>query len=159
MGFDTVVAAIMVTAVIIAVAYTFLAGSTSIAEYSIEAYKEAVDVAVKKLRSDVEILDVTYSNATLTIVAHFKNTGEEKFVDFSEFDAIVYGKTTSGEMISFYLNSTSYTILNELINPGIFDPHETAKLESTLSQPLDNGTYVLLICTPNAVCDSFSFTV
>ena len=157
MGFDTVVAAIMVTAVIVAVSYTFIAGSTSIAEYSIEAYKEAVDAAVKKLRSDVRILNVTYSSSMLE--AYFKNTGDEKFADFSEFDAIVYGKTSSGKMVSFYLNSTEYSVVNELINPGIFDPHETARLESTLSQPLDSGTYVLLICTPNAVCDSFSFNV
>ncbi|WP_456469428.1 hypothetical protein [Archaeoglobus sp.] len=159
MGFDTVVAAIMVTAIIVAVAYTFLAGSTMIAEYSIESYKEAVQMAVKKLRSDVTIINVTYDNSTNTITAYFKNTGAERYPDFTEFDTILYGKTDSGDMVAFYLNSTSYTIVNELINPGIFDPHELAKLDSPLTQPLANGSYVLLLCTPNAVCDSYDFRI
>ncbi len=159
MGFDTVVAAIMATAIIVAVAYTFLAGSTTIAEYSIENYKEAVQMAVKKLRSDMNILNVSYDNSTNTITAYFKNTGDEKYPDFSEFDAILYGKTDTGEMVAFYLNSTSYTIVKELINPGIFDPCEVAKLDSSLTQPLANGSYVLLVCTPNAVCDRFDFSI
>ncbi|WP_230972498.1 hypothetical protein [Archaeoglobus neptunius] len=159
MGFDTVVAAIMATAIIVAVAYTFLAGSTTIAEYSIESYKEAVQMAVKKLRSDMSILNVTYDSSTGTVTAYFKNTGEVKYPNFLEFDAILYGKTDTGEMVAFYLNSTSYTVVKELINPGIFDPHEIARMESTLTQPLANGSYVLLICTPNAVCDSFDFAV
>lgn len=159
MGFDTVVAAIMVTAIIVAVSYTFLAGSTTIAEYSVESYKEAVQMAVKKLRSDVDIINVTYDNQSNTITAYFKNTGAERYKDFDEFDAIIYGKTDSGEMIAFYLNSVSYTIAKELINPGIYDPHELARLDSILTQPLANGTYVLLLCTPNAVCDSFEFTI
>jgi len=157
MGFDTVVAAIMATAIIVAVAYTFLAGSTSIAELSVESYKDAVNSAVKKLRSDIEILSVSYDNSTSKIVAYFKNTGDERYPDFSEFDAIVYSRTSGGEMVSFYVNSTVFSITNELINPGIFDPQEVAKLEAV--QPLQNGTYVLLICTPNAVCDSADFSV
>lgn len=159
MGFDTVVAAIMVTAIIVAVAYSFLVGSTTIAEQSIESYKEVVQVTGTKLRSDVSILNVTYDNSTETITAYFKNTGEEKYPKFSEFDAIIYGKTDTGESVVFYLNSTSYTIVRELINPSIFDPCEIAKMNSSLAQPLVNGSYVLLICTPNAVCDSSEFTV
>lgn len=159
MGFDTVVAAIIATAVIVAVAYTFLAGSTTIAEYSVESYKEAVQMAVKKLRSDVRVVNVSYDNSTRKITAYFKNTGEEKYPHLSEFDAIIYGKTDTGEMVAFYLNSTGYAIVKELINPGIFDPHETARLDSYLTQPLANGSYVLLVCTPNAICDSFDFTI
>ncbi len=159
MGFDTVVAAIMVTAIIVAVAYTFLAGSTTIAEYSIESYKDAVQMTGKKLRSGMCILNITYDNSTGTVTAYFKNTGEEKYPKFSEFDAILYGKADTGEMVAFYLNSTSYTIVKELINPGIFDPCEIAKMDSLLTQPLANGSYILLICTPNAVCDSFDFTI
>ncbi|WP_290725972.1 hypothetical protein [Archaeoglobus sp.] len=157
MGFDTVVAAIMVTAIIVTVAYTFLAGTTTIAEFSVESYKDAVNLAVKKLRSDIEILSIIYDNSTSEIIATFKNTGDERYPDFTEFDVIVYGRTSEGEMISFYVNSTVFSISKELINPGIFDPQEVAKLEA--AQPLQNGTYVLLICTPSAVCDSVDFSV
>lgn len=157
MGFDTVVAAIMVTAVIVTVAYTFLAGSTTIAELSVESYKDAVTSAVKKLKSDILILNVTYDNSTSKIIAYIKNAGEEKYPDFKDFDVIVYGKTSDGRMLSTYVSSPTFTILNELINPGIFDPHEVAEVETL--QPLSNGTYVLLVCTPNAVCDSLDFTV
>jgi flagellar protein FlaF len=159
MGFDTVVAAIMVSAIIIAVAYTFLAGSTTIAEYSVESYKEAVQIAVKKLKSDMTILSVSYNDSTQQILAFFKNSGEEKYPDFTGFDCIVYGNSESGRRIAIYLNSTSYNIISELINPGIFDPQEVAEVRSTLTQPLENGTYVLLLCTPNAVCDSYEFTI
>lgn len=157
MGFDTVVAAIMVTAIIVTVAYTFLAGSTTIAELSVESYKNAVSSAVKKLKSDISILNVTYDNSTSEIITYIKNVGEERYPDFREFDVIVYGKTSDGRVLSTYVNFTTFTILKELINPGIFDPCEVAKVEAL--QPLSNGTYVLLVCTPNAVCDSLDFTV
>jgi len=159
MGFDTIVAAIMATAIIIAVSYTFLSGSTSIAEFSIESYKSAVNSAVMKLRSDVRLLNASYDNSTNLIVAYIKNVGEERYPDFSGFDVIVYGKTEAGEMISFYSKSVSFTIAGELINPGIFDPREVARVEAVAVQPLVNGSYVLMVCTPSAVCDSLDFVV
>ncbi len=159
MGFETVIAAIMVTAVILAVAYTFISGSTSIAELSIESYKEMVDITVRRLQTQVAILNVTYDNATNTVSVLFKNAGEIRFPDFDEFDVILYGKTEAGDTVAEYLNSTTFTIARELINPGIFDPHEVAWVNATPSQPLQNGTYVVLLCTPNAICDSEEFTV
>ncbi len=155
MGFETIVAAIMVTAVILAVAYTFISGSVSIAETSIEGYKSIVYSTVKRLQTHIDILNVTYTSPTLT--AYFKNTGEVRFADFSRFDVFIYGRTETGSTIADYVENTSYTIVRELINPGIFDPHETAELQFSLQ--LDNGTYVLVICTPNAVCDSAEFSV
>ncbi len=155
MGFDTVIATVIATVIIIFVAYTFISGSTSIAESAINGYKESVKTELKRLNTAIEILNVTYNNGELQ--AYFKNTGNERFKGFSEFDAFIYGKTTNGTEVIKYFESANYTIVNELINPGIFDPCETA--EVTVSVTLDNGTYVFLLCTPNAVCDSYGFTV
>jgi len=62
----------------------------------------------------------------------------------------------SGTFVSDYIKA-DFSIVKELINPGIFDPQETA--EAVLSISLPDGNYTLLICTPNAVCDSFEFNV
>jgi len=159
MGFETVIAAIISIALIITVAYAFASGSVSLTESSALNYKGAVKETIKTLHTNITITGLTYDDSTPKITAHFKNTGETKFKDFDEFDVILYGTTESGEIIAEYLNDTTFSITNELINPGIFDPHEVAELEARLSSQLANGTYVLMICTPNAVCTSLDFTV
>ncbi len=155
MGFENVVAAIMVTIAILVAAYTFISGSSVIAETAIESYRSATERALERLMTDIEILNVSYSSGQ--VAADFKNTGETRFVSFDGFDAMLYGTTESGNSVVEYLNNTSYSLLNELINPGIFDPHETAEMRANVT--LLNGSYVLVICTPNAVCDSFEFEI
>jgi flagellar protein FlaF len=158
MGFETVIAAIISIALIITVAYAFASGSVSLTESSSLNYKQAVKEAIKTLHSGITITGLTYDNSTLRIISHFKNTGETKFKDFDKFDVILYGTTESGSRVAEYLDNTTYSITSELINPGIFDPHEVAELEAQVWQ-LENGTYVLMICSPNAICDSLEFTV
>ncbi len=155
MGFETIVAAIIVTAVILAMVYMFISGTISIAKTSVESYRNIAYSTVKQLQTNIDIINVSYNSPVLT--AYFKNTGEVSFPDFSRFDVFIYGRTETGSTIADYMKNAKYTITKELINPGIFDPHETAKLQ--LSLQLDNGTYVLVICTSNAVCDSAEFSV
>jgi len=154
MGFDSIATAILMSAVVLTAAYLLIAGNSYIAEETIEGYKEVAHTSINRLRSSVEIIAVSYESQS--IVAYFKNIGSTKFEDFSSFDFIVYGRTTSGEFVSDYVRA-NFEIVKELINPGIFDPQETARAISQYSLP--NGDYTLLICTPNAICDSYEFSV
>uniref|UniRef100_A0A7J2TIG4 Flagellar protein G n=1 Tax=Archaeoglobus fulgidus TaxID=2234 RepID=A0A7J2TIG4_ARCFL len=154
MGFDSVAVAIMLSAVIIAVGYILIMGNTALTEQTIEGYKAITHSTVKRLQSNVKIISVSYQNGN--IYAYIKNIGSTKFSEFSSFDAIVYGKSEGGEFISEYLRA-EFEIVKEHINPGIFDPQEIAI--TTANFPLPNGNYTLLICTPNAICDSFEFSV
>ncbi|MCC6027931.1 MAG: hypothetical protein LM574_05025 [Archaeoglobus sp.] len=154
MGFDSVAVAIMLSAVVLAVGYILIMGNAVLTEQTIEGYKEISHNAVKRLQSNVKIISASYGNGS--IYAYIKNVGSTKFDDFRSFDAIVYGKTVSGTFVSDYIKA-DFSIVKELINPGIFDPQETA--EAVLSISLPDGNYTLLICTPNAVCDSFEFNV
>lgn len=153
MGFETIVATIVSLSLIITVAYLFASGSVSLTEVANTGYKSAIHRAVNVLQTDISILNVTYNNSTLQIIAYIKNTGETKFKDFDRFDVFLYGTLTE------YLANRSFTIVRDIINPGIFDPHETAEVKANLTSLLPNGTYVLTICTPNAVCDSIEFNV
>ncbi|MFN3384631.1 MAG: hypothetical protein ACK401_07030 [Archaeoglobaceae archaeon] len=150
MGFDSVAVAIMLSAVVLAVGYVLIVGNSILTEQAIEGYRDLTHFAVKRLQSNIEIISVNYSNGKIT--AFMKNIGATKFENFESFDAIVYGEG----FVSDYLRG-NFLITNELINPGIFDPQEVARFESDLS--LANGNYTLLICTPNAICDSFGFLV
>ncbi|MET1123756.1 MAG: hypothetical protein ABWW66_00650 [Archaeoglobaceae archaeon] len=154
MGFENVVASIMLTIAIIVAAYTFLSGTGLLAETTIESYRSSAEKALERLSTSIEILNVSYSGGE--IVSEVKNVGSVKFADFVGFDAFIYGVTDSGERIADYV-SGNFTIVDEITNPGIFDPHETAIFRTSYS--LQNGTYVLQICTSNAVCDSFEFEV
>lgn len=150
MGFDSVAVAIMLSAVVLAVGYVLIIGNSILTEQAIEGYRELTHSAVKRLQSNVEIISVNYSNGKIT--AFIKNVGATKFERFDGFDAIVYGEG----FLSDYLRG-NFSMVKELINPGIFDPQEIAKFEADLS--LASGNYTLLICTPNAICDSFGFSV
>ncbi len=154
MGFDNIVTAVILTIALLFAAYTFLSGTNLLAETTIESYRIAAEKTIEKITSSIKILTVSYSSGTL--IAEIKNVGERKFLDFERFDAIVYGISDTGNNFVTYLN-VDYYIEEEITNPGIFDPHEVAKLISQLE--LESGRYVLLICTPNAVCDSYEFYV
>jgi len=155
MGFDTVIASVISVMIIILVAYTFISGSASISESAANSYKELIKNELKRLNTAIKILNVTYSNGTLQ--SYFKNTGNERFLDFEGFDLFIYGRTEGGSKVAIYVTSAQYDITRELINPGIFDPQEIASVRSTVT--LANGTYTLKICTPNAVCDTLDFEV
>lgn len=160
MGFDTVIASIISIALIIAVAYVFASGSYTLTEMTSLEYKKAVDRAVDIINTKIYILDVYYDNTTQSVVADVKNGGMTRFKGFSKFDVFLYGKP-EGWTETYYpsIESLSFDIVAELTNPGIFDPHEIVRLNVKLTQPLPNGTYVLLVCTPNGVCCSGDFTV
>lgn len=150
MGFDSVAVAIILSAIVIAVGYVLVVGNSVLTEQAIEGYRELTHSAVKRLQSNIEIVSVNYSDGR--ILAFVKNVGATKFEKFDAFDAIVYGEN----FVSDYLHG-NFSVVNELINPGIFDPQEIAKFEANLN--LASGNYTLLICTPNAICDSFGFSV
>jgi len=155
-GFHTIIATLMLTIILISFAYFLIAESTAFTEIAIESYRGCIDTELKRLRTEIEIVNVSYDPSQNILTAYFKNTGSEKFADFENFDAFIYGRTDSGEEVSIYLQP-NYTITREFINPNIFDPQEIAKLSSQIS--LEGGSYVLQLTTPNAVISTFDFTV
>lgn len=154
MGFDSIATAILMSAVVLTAAYVLMTGNSYLAEETLESYREYTHASLQRLQSKVQILAVNYEGTVL--IAYLKNVGSTKFEDFSSFDVIVYGKTESGTYVSDYLKA-NFEIVKELINPGIFDPQETARAAVSISLP--KGNYSLLMCTPNAICSSFEFYV
>ncbi len=160
MGFDTVIASVISIALIIAVAYVFASGSYTLTEMVSLEYRKAVNKAVDVINTRIYIVTVYYDNTTQSVVADVKNNGTTKFNDFSKFDVFLYGRP-DGWTETYYptISSISFDIIAELTNPGIFDPHEIVRLNVKLSESLPNGTYVILVCTPNGVCCSDEFNV
>lgn len=154
MGFDSIATAILMSAVVLTAAYVLILGNSQMTEETIEVYREISQNSLMRLQSNVEILAANYESSS--VIAYVKNVGSTKFEDFKSFDVIVYGRTESGIFVSDYIKA-NFEIIKELINPGIFDPQETSRAVVSISLP--NGNYTLLICTPNAICDSFEFYV
>lgn len=159
MGFGTIVATIISVTLLIFVGYTFISGNIYFADVVGGSYKNSADRVVNIANTKIEIVNATYNTSNQEIVTYLENTGNVKFDGFGHFDALYYGETDSGENVAEYLNNTSYTICGELINPGIFDSHELLKLTANPSSNLENGSYVLIVCAPNAVCSSLNFSV
>jgi len=160
MGFDTVIASLIIITFIITMTYLFIASNYNLVEVSSNEYRKLVNIALERLNTRMNITKISYDNTTCTVTAYIKNIGSTKFDDFSKFDIFIYGKA-EGYSGTYYptISNISFTITLDLINPGIFDPQEEAKVEISLKDPLPNGTYVLLICTPNGVCCSGEFLV
>ncbi|MBE8539195.1 hypothetical protein [Geoglobus acetivorans] len=156
MGFHTIIATLIITVFLISLAYTLIAGNTNLADTTLEGYKGGVKSEIERLKTDITLINVSYDPIIGELTTYVKNTGTEKFINFNKFDMFIYGTTTSGATITRYLTA-NYTIVNELINPNIFDPGEIASANATVS--LDNGTYVLQVCTPNAICNVLDFVV
>ena len=160
MGFDTVIASLIVISFIITMTYIFIASNYNLVEMSSNEYRKMIDIALERLNTRINITEINYDNSTYTVTAYIKNVGSTKFDDFSKFNVFIYG-SAEGYNETYYpaIDSVSFTITSELINPGIFDPQEVAKVEINLKDPLPNGTYVVFICTPNGVCCSGEFLV
>jgi len=160
MGFDTVIASLIVISFIITMTYVFIASNYNLVEISSTEYRKMIDIALERLNTKINITEINYNNTTCTVTAYIKNVGSTKFNDFSKFNVFIYGNA-EGYDETYYptISNVSFNITLELINPGIFDPQEVAKVEIYLTDPLPNGTYVVYICTPNGVCCSGEFLV
>ncbi len=159
MGFGTIIATIISITLLIFVGYSFISGNIHFAEVVGGSYKNSADRTVELVNTDIKIINATYNESDQKIISYFENTGSVKFDGFNCFDALYYGETDNGEKVVEYLNDSSYTICDELVNPGIFDAQELSKLEANPSSGVENGTYVLIVCTPNAICNSLNFSV
>jgi len=144
MGFGTVVATIFSIAMILISLQLFVTMSMSTIKTFDYKYKYKVKKIVEILQTKIEITNVTYANNTLTV--DIENRGCTK-LNLSKFDAFIYNSSSI-----IYLNN--FSIYKDIVNPGIFDPYEIARLKENLSL---SGDYVLIVCTDNGVCDSCTF--
>lgn len=152
MGFHTVVATLVVVGILVFTAYSVMSGTVSMAEVSIKIYKENVKEAEKRLNTKIELISCTYNTSSGRLTFNMRNSGSEKFDSFTSFDVIVYGTDSRNQSMAIYLSEVNFSIVSEIINPGIFDPSEIAEGNAVLPVSLDaGGIYVLTLYTPNGV--------
>ncbi len=160
MGFETIIAAIISITLIIAVTGMFISNNYFLAELSTMEYKKDIHRSIEIINTKISIIKIVYNNTLKEVVADVKNNGEVRFSNLSYFDVFIYGNA-SGYIETYYptIIGVDMRLVEEITNPGIFDPHETMRAEVLLDNNLPNGTYVLVICTPNGVCNSKEFYV
>lgn len=150
MGLDTVIVAFFVVGTILVVAGTVTMGTSNLLESSYHGYVAIHETTMGRLQTSIEIQNIRFNVSTNLASFTVVNTGETKLIDFSLWDVIL---VKNGQVS--YLNGSQYIITsdNEMINPGILDPHETINVE-LLTDLESTDSFIVKIITENGIVSS-----
>lgn len=155
MGLDTVVVAFFVVGMILVVAGTLTMGANNLIETSHKGYISTSQTTLERLHTNIEIQNISYDGGAKHIHLTVANKGETKLNDFEHWDVLV----VKNEHTS-YLSKDEYDIsfTEDILNPGIFDPHENITME--LLTEFNSGENVFVkICTENGITSSARYIV
>jgi flagellar protein FlaF len=154
MGLDTVVVAFFVVGTIMVVACTLTMGANNLIKTSYEGYSAFSQTTMDRLHTDIRINNVTFDGANVHLT--IENTGETKLNNFDLWDVIVVKNGQASDL----RNNTDFeiTFTKDIINPGIFDPHEIIEIE-LLRPEFDSGDLLIKVITENGIASSANYTV
>ena len=174
MSFGTIFATIVFAAILMFSSY-LLASSTIFTMNTLsQSFKKANDMQNGKLKTEIEIVDVSVSDAqNITVVIN--NTGKTKILndDFKYIDVFVYYDIVgAAERYTFkwipYTETyppendrwTVVSISPDSVNPRNFDPDEQMKIWIRVLPRIENGTTGWIkVVTPNGIsASSYFFT-
>jgi len=174
MSFGTIFVTIVFVAILIFSSY-LLATSTIFTMNTLsQSFKKANDMQNGKLKTEIEIVNVSVSDAqNITVVIN--NTGKTKILndDFKYIDVFVYYDivgAAEGYTFKWILytekyppENNSWTVVSispDSVNPRNFDPDEQMKIWIRVLPRIENGTTGWIeVVTPNGIsASSYFFT-
>jgi len=172
MSFGTIFATIVFVAILMFSSY-LLATSTIFTMNTLsQSFKKANDMQNGKLKTEIEIVDVSVSDAqNITVVIN--NTGKTKILnnDFKYIDVFVYYDIVgAAEGYTFKWipytekyppENNSWTVVSispDSVNPRNFDPDEQMKIWIRVLPRIESGTTGWIeVVTPNGISVSSYF--
>jgi flagellar protein FlaF len=154
MGLDTVIVAFFVVGTILVVAGTVTMGTNDLIKSSYNGYVAIHETTMDRLQTSIES-QIEFNVSTNLTSVTVTNTGETKLSNFELWDVIL----VKNSQVS-YLNESQYIITSdeEMINPGILDPHESINIE--LLTDLDSSdNFIVKIITENGIVSSAEHVV
>ena len=155
MGLDTIIVAFFVVGTILVVAGTLTMGVNNLVESSYNGYVSAHQTIMDRLQTRVEVQNIVFNVSTNHTSFTVTNTGETKLYNFDHWDIIL---VKDGQ--ASYVNRSQYSIThnNDIINPGILDPHESINIE-LLTDLESGGSFIVKIITENGIVSSAEHVV
>lgn len=150
MGFGTVMAQciifISVMTIAVTLTYTMTSQMSALSSSMSDANRKNMD----RLRTDLSITDVSYNSSTKNIAILLKNTGKT-IIDIERMDLVLDGERLPASEYTATIPSDG-----DVLNPGLWDPRETAIFE--VVRTLSDGSHTVKLITGNAVSDSYLFS-
>ena len=162
MGLETVVVAFFVVGTIVVVACALTTGANHLIKSSYDGYNAFSQTTMDRLHTNIKInstqlineteFNGTTQNVHLTVI----NTGDTKLSNFDQWDVFVVDNGTASDLT--YGSGFNVTFINDFINPGIFDPHESIDIELLPEYNLGDNLYITVV-TENGISSSTDYTV
>jgi len=158
MGLDTVIVAFFVIGTILVVAGTLTMGANNLIKSSYDGYIATTQTTMDRLHTNIEIYNV-WPDAEKHVHLTVNNTGEIKLSNFGLWDIIVVN-VENGQ--ASYLSTDQYIItpIEDFINPGILDPHESIDIKLVAEPEFNSDDNLLIkIITENGLSSSVNYSV
>lgn len=129
-------------------------GTNDLIKSSYNGYVAIHETTMDRLQTSIES-QIEFNVSTNLTSVTVTNTGETKLSNFELWDVIL----VKNSQVS-YLNESQYIITSdeEMINPGILDPHESINIE--LLTDLDSSdNFIVKIITENGIVSSAEHVV
>ena len=174
MSFGTIFMTIVFVAILIFSSYLLATSTVFTMNTLSQSFKKANDMQNGKLKTEIEIVDVSVSDAqNITVVIN--NTGKTKILndDFKYIDVFVYYDIVGAEegytfkwipyTETYPPENNSWTVVSispDSVNPHNFDPDEQMKIWIRVLPRIENGTTGWIeVVTPNGIsASSYFFT-
>ena len=114
-----------------------------------EAWQDAEERAIERLRSDITITSITVTNAGADVDVVVRNDGETPVVDFARMDLVVQYSDGTGSRTVWVpytdppLLDNTWTVLvvtDDVIDPGVLNAGESMTIRVRLNPPVGTGT-------------------
>jgi archaeal flagellar protein FlaF len=156
MGLETVVVAFFVIGTILVVACALTTGANHLIKSSYDGYNAFSQTTMDRLHTYIKIYSTQFNATTQHVHLTVVNTGETKLSNYNQWDVFVVDNGTASDLT--YGSGFSITFINDLINPGIFDPQESIDIELLPVYNSGDSLYITVV-TENGISSSTNCTV
>ena len=152
MGFSTLVTNVIMFIAVISLTTAFVAIFKNYVDESTNSINIQSEVISNNLKTDINIITASYSNATEKTTVHVQNTGKTK-LDLDYVDVYIDDKFIPRDSSNRTIKVLKST---EIENPGIWDPKEV--VEIVVNMNLSRGEHKIAVATEYGVKDTTTFS-
>lgn len=164
---DSILPALLAVAILVLASLMLGRSSFTSIRVVTDAWQDAEERSVERVRSDITITSITTSGSTVDVTV--QNNGATPVVDFSRMDLVVQYSSESSSYTKYldYTTESSpqpsdtwrvVSINNDVINPRILNTGENMSIQIKLSPAPGSGSHWLQVTTELGISASLFFT-
>lgn len=164
---DSILPALLAVAILVLASLMLGRSSFTSIRVVTDAWQDAEERSVERVRSDITITSITTSGSTVNVTV--RNNGATPVVDFSRMDLVVQYSSGSSNYTKYldYTTESSpqpadtwrvVSINNDVIDPRILNTGENMSIQIELSPAPGSGSHWLQVTTELGISASLFFT-